>query len=317
MRSANRMSCVLVGLAMIASCTSSPLSSPGDPIDEAPRRLVVAQIGFQGIPNGLQTFANSASGEVAPLQQISGPHTELSSPRSISVVENEVLVADQGSNQLAFYLATAQGDAEPARRIAGPSTTLVSPINAVVSGAEIYTLQSDGRTLVFPAASSGNVRPRRSFRADAQFMAVDRGEIYLRTTSDDGASLPRILVFPASATGAPQPSRAITGMTGSACPGAVAVRDQEVFVTDSCGAIYVFPASADGNVSPLRVIRGSNTQLDMPQQIALSGDEIYVVDQAADQVVVFPIQGDGDIAPLRVIGGPQTGIAQPMGIAVF
>jgi hypothetical protein len=289
-------------------------------IEEAPRRVVLSQLGFQAIPNGIRTFSQTASGDVSPLQQITGPRTELSFPSAITVVGGQLLVCDQDRNDLAFYAATADGDVAPVRRIAGPSTELSFPVNAVVSNGEIYTIQGDGRVLVFPAAASGDVAPSRSFDARGPgFMAVDRGEVYVRTTTDDGASLPRIRVFPATATGTPQPSRTIIGMIGDsgACPGTLIVNNQEIFVTDRCGAIYVFPANADGLTPPLRTIRGGNTQLNMPWQIALFHNELYLVDQAADQVAVFPVQGSGDIAPTRVIHGPNTGIAQPFGVAVF
>ena len=292
-------------------------------VDEVPRRLVVAQFGFESVPTSLEVFAAAAHGDVAPLQTITGPATTLGFPFGVTVADHQILLADQGSDALTFYSITATGDVAPARRIVGPTTQLVAPIDVAVSGGEIYTTQANGRILVFPWMASGDVAPTRAFEApDSHFLAIDRGEIYVSTNVADGSGTfpPRIRVFPTTASGTPSPTRTIVGPIERlpSCLSGIAVHGGEVFVSDNCNpAIRVFPETADGLTMPTRVIQGPAAGLQVPWQVAVSGGEIYVTDQDADRVAVFPVGADGDVAPRRSIKGPTAAIAQPFGVAVF
>ena len=84
------------------------------------------------------TFKGDATGNVAPVRKIYGPHTRLKNPQAVSVdgVNGEVYVP-QG-NQLLVFPREADGDVAPIRVIEGPDTGLgagrvtIDPVHNVV-----------------------------------------------------------------------------------------------------------------------------------------------------------------------------------------
>jgi hypothetical protein len=111
---------------------------------------------------------------------------------------------------------------------------------------------------------------------------------------------------------------------------------------DGAGAGYsqsitIYPADSIGDVAPIAVISGSNTDLQLPQGIAVDTDgNIYVANDGnledvaedasryddrpradpADSITVYAPGSNGNVAPIARINGPLTGLGHPRGIAV-
>jgi hypothetical protein len=71
-------------------------------------------------------------GAVPPLRTIVGATTGLSSPDGITVIGNELLVANTTANTTTVYALDAIGDIAPLRAIAGGATRLASPPDLAV-----------------------------------------------------------------------------------------------------------------------------------------------------------------------------------------
>jgi DNA-binding beta-propeller fold protein YncE len=91
-------------------------------------KLYVASYGS----NSIQVFANagSASGNVAPAQNLSGSSTTLLQPYAVLVngATNELVVANNGSSGLRIYANadTVTGNTAPTRSVSGTSTNITS-----------------------------------------------------------------------------------------------------------------------------------------------------------------------------------------------
>jgi len=114
---------------------------------------------------GILTFKGDATGDVAPIRKIFGPHTGLKLPERLAVdaVHGEIFVP-QGDSVLVFP-RDADGDVAPIRILKGPDTQLgaasltVDPVHNLliaVNGG------SKSRILVFNRTDSGNTKPLRA-----------------------------------------------------------------------------------------------------------------------------------------------------------
>jgi hypothetical protein len=269
------------------------------------------------ITPSIEIFPTGAAGDTAPLRVISGTATTFVQLRDLAIVNNEIIVADQGANAIDVFPVTASGNVAPTRRIVGASTGLSSPAGILVVGGEIYVGEQGGVLAVFPLTASGDVAPSRTITGigEPEDMAIVGGELYV---ADAVGS--RILVFPANASGAAVPTRIIAGATtGLRTPLGLLISNGEIFVSsDQGGGITVFPQLANGDVAPLRVIIGTNTGLTGELvQMAITGGELYVTNFTARNVLVFPVNANGNVAPTRQITGPTTLLTGPTGVFAF
>jgi hypothetical protein len=74
-------------------------------------------------------------------------------------------------------------------------------------------------------------------------------------------------------------------------------------------SITEYAPGASGNASPIRTIQGANTDLDKPDDMALTPSGVlYVGNSYVSSVVEFAPNASGNATPVRVIGGPLTGL---------
>jgi hypothetical protein len=122
------------------------------------------------------------------------------------------------------------------------------------------------------------------------------GEIYMVTKGDD-----KLLVFDADAQAPTAPVRNAS-IAAYANSWGVAVRDQEVFVTnDDQDSITVFNATATGTPTFKRRIQGAATGLDLPRELVIDGTDLYVISENTKNILVFNVLDDGNVAPRRTI----------------
>jgi hypothetical protein len=168
------------------------------------------------------------------------------------------------------------------------------------SNNKVAVLNSDHAVTMYPAESSGDVRPSATIK-------IDRG----------GYNVPAGIAI------GPGDKLYVVNLLKQ-CPG------QSCFETGP-GDVAVYPADSDGNANPSAVIRGPRTQLAFPSAIAVdhSGD-IYVANGGPGKcappcgcfptgpgsVTVYAPGSKGDVKPITTIGGPNTALVRPYGLTL-
>jgi hypothetical protein len=117
-----------------------------------------------------------------------------------------------------------------------------------------------------------------------------------------------------TATSTATASATPTSTTSTATPTATATAGTGLWVASNTGTssnvtVYPLPIGSNPNISPLITITGENTQLNIPDAIALdSGGNIYVGNGSFSfsDVTVFPPGSNGNITPSRDIYGAST-----------
>jgi hypothetical protein len=139
----------------------------------------------------------------------------------------------------------------------------------------------------------------------------------------------RVLSFAADANGDVAPLARIKGpKTGILRPYGVAVDAmRNVYVVNFADgesgreSITVYAAGAHGDATPIQSISGSNTQIYIPDGIAVDDAEnIYVVNNVGPSskgsVTVYAAGASGNVAPMQEIAGSNPGIVNTSSIAV-
>jgi len=242
-------------------------------------------------------YAAGSSGDVAPVAEITGAATKLSSPSGLTVDSSgNIYVANEGSNNggldsITVYAAGSIGNAAPSKVISGAATLLDRP---------------------------GGV-------------AVDaKGNIYATSFGAEGNSSVSILVYSKDGGGNVAPSTSIDGDCAVlSCPGAIALdASANIYVTnpgniasgDESVAVFthdtVVPGYTGQCLTPAYNIFGPKTGIEQPFGIAVdSTGGIYVANQDADSVVVFQTGDNGNVAPTARIATDNE-IFAPAGVAV-
>jgi len=92
------------------------------------------------------------------------------------------------------------------------------------------------------------------------------------------------------------------------------VHDEIVVPQFFAFAILTFAGDATGNVAPVRKIFGPNTQIKLPDAVALDPihGEIYVPSDD-NRILIFPREANGDVAPIRIL---NTGSLNPNRVVI-
>lgn len=252
------------------------------------------------------------NGVAVPKRTIAGNATTLSYPRGISVVNDEIYVANDGNSNIVVFDVMATGNVPPKRTIAGGATGLSDPTQLFVFNSEIFVGNRGGSAMsVFNFNDMGDVAPKRAVSgnltalASPSGIAVDNGEIYV---AQEGAN--KVNVFPIAATGNVAPTRSFNTPNS---PTGLLVSGNEVFTTSTGNptAITVFNKTTGAQ---LRQIAGNQTGLDYyGEQCAIVGTDILCACYGNGSLVGFPVSGNGNIAPTRTISG----LTGPLGVYLY
>lgn len=143
----------------------------------------------------ITVYRKDASGNVAPLRVIQGPHTQLDWPTEIAVhpERGEIFVANDSGHAVTVYRADANGDAAPIRVLKGPKSLINHPVGVKVDlknnelwvanlgshSATVYDITANGDATPKRVIRSGPADSRGPMLANAHTLAYDsrRGQI--------------------------------------------------------------------------------------------------------------------------------------------
>jgi fibronectin type 3 domain-containing protein len=209
----------------------------GIAVDTTNNEIAVANegvaVGPPVIPASITVYGRLATGNIAPLRQIT--NASLSKPVGIWIdaVNNEILVADgtTAAEAILVFSRTANGAATPLRTISGAATMLSKTRQLILDGTsnEIYIASQGDRSVnppqfgsigVFNRLDSGNVAPKRFLQhATASFVEHPRS-IWLDLSNNElgvgDSKLNEVRVFDRLFGAAPPaPPAAPTGLTAT------------------------------------------------------------------------------------------------------
>lgn len=266
----------------------------------------------RGAPLTIAVYDRFASGNSRPKRIISGPHTELSTPRGLAIdtVNDKLLVTNEVDDEILIFPLDASGDVAP-RVIAGTATQLNTPWGIAIDTVhnELYISNNKGShsitvydlTEVYDddPAVSGNIAPLRTIQdfdpttplKYPRGIALDLRNDELIVVSQGNSA---IVVYPRTASGDTRPKRRVSGpVTGLGQPLGLALDlpNNELLVSNLSypRSITVFTRAADGNTPPLRTLTLTGTgepvflaaTTDTPEpyllQVTIRGDAIGTV----------------------------------------
>ncbi|MGB6601262.1 MAG: hypothetical protein WBE77_09285 [Candidatus Cybelea sp.] len=250
-------------------------------------KIYVANYGNGSSEIGSVTvYAAGATGNVAPIQTISGPNTRVQGPDGLALdpVNKHIYVSntDFGSSfSVTSYASRATGNIMPRATIKEHNTGLSFPAGLTLdSSGNIYVPNGNKKNItVYAAGSVGNVTPMRTISGRGHELD---GLEKLALDSSRNTYVSNLLV----------------------------------------STIVVYGAGASGIPTPIATIKGSKTELSLPWGITLDGsNNIYVANEgggpsARGIVTVYTVGANGDVAPVNTISGSNTGLAEPRGIAI-
>ncbi len=287
----------VIGVPGAQAMTTALLSNPVNMTTAPDGTLFVAN---SGAGDNILAYAPSAGGDVAPVVNLGGPDTVLSSPRTVEL--------DRSGN-----------------------------IYVVVEGRSLPPSAYPGGVLRFAAGANGDQAPAAAFPIDATtqiFTPVDLavapdGTMYVASAfagfTADPYGAGTILVFPPNAPSDSAPSRIISGpSTHIGFPRGVkldAAGRIYVLTSDSNDggtanfSVEVYPPGANGDVAPVAAIAGPATHLKGGIDMAVDAQGgVYVTEITDNAVLYFAPGANGNAAPTRTISGSNTGFASANGI---
>ena len=121
-------------------------------------------------PPSITVYPLDASGDIAPLRTIQGPHTELNWPAHLYVDTDhgELFVANDAADSVLVFRETDSGDAAPARAIRGPKPGLKNPTGLFLDpkNDELWVSNMGNHSArVFARTADGDTAPLRVIRS--------------------------------------------------------------------------------------------------------------------------------------------------------
>jgi sugar lactone lactonase YvrE len=160
-------------------------------------------------------FAAGASGNVAPIRDISGSYTQLANANAVAVdASGNIYASNYLANSIDVFASDANGNAAPTRVIEGSNTLLDGPEGIAVDRDGLWAGSSNEHFLErFAPTANGNVAPvavisgNRTRLGNVDGIAVDStGTVYASNPDNR-----RILGFTARAHGNVRPIARISG----------------------------------------------------------------------------------------------------------
>ncbi|MGB8909036.1 MAG: NHL repeat-containing protein [Candidatus Cybelea sp.] len=280
-------------IQMISGSNTGLNLSAGVAVDASGNMYVANQTGGPSRHGSVTVYAAGSTGNVTPIQTISGSKTALASPLGIALdpANGDIYVANASGDSVTIYAPGANGNIAPIGTIAGANTELNGPDGlASDENGNIYVSNfgggsnDKGSVTVFTAGSVGNVKPRQTISDPAKHYLSWPFQIALDTSlniyvanwgSNRGGG--HVTVYGAGANGMPTPIRTIGGSKTNIfnAAGVALDGDNDIYVANGTsgpsgyGSVTVYAPGKKHNVAPINTIAGSNTGLDRPAAIVI------------------------------------------------
>lgn len=284
-------------------------------------------------------FASGASGNVKPIQDISGSYTQLTNPVDIAVdASGEIYVTNAVNNVVTIYSAGATGNVAPIRDIAGSGLYYPEGIAIDPSTQDIYVANANNNTIaIYAPDANGTVPPIATIEGAATGLnspfavTLDAsGNIYVANEADGSIPGTSVTVYAAGSTGNASPTQTIFGQrTKLDVPLQLALDSNlNVYVANFTypnkgkGSLTVYARGANGNVAPTERIQGNLTKLYFPAGVAVdSSGNIYASNYhhpktAASSITVYAPSSNGNVVPISIIKGRRTDLDGARGITI-
>jgi hypothetical protein len=292
--------------------------------------------GFGSNPNSVSVYSRTASGNTAPIRNLSGPDTDLSAVGGVFVdaINNELVVGNtSGVGYITVYSpTTASGNTAPIRTLSGAATGINTPYGVFVDAVndELFVANDGAPSItVYSRTANGNTAPIRTLMGAATGLSAPFG-IFVDTVNNElvviDSGNTTITVYSRTASGNTAPIRTLSGAaTGLSFPSGVFVDtvNNELVVGDqlngvSTGALRVYSRTANGNTAPIRTISGAATGLNRPVGVVVDtvNNEILAANSDGWSVTAHARTANGNAAPLRTLVGASTLLDQPYFLAI-
>jgi LPXTG-motif cell wall-anchored protein len=270
-------------------------------------KIYIANGAWSGGTPSVTVYAADATGNVAPIQEISGVNTGFSNPCGIAVDSTYVYVSDLNGSLFLFPLA-ATGDVAPVHTYSGFG--MLFGMDLSESGD--LAIGFDSGVIVFPDVAQATGTSQQFTNAATTKWTYDvawdsSGGLYAAQSSDWTV----IYMAPGAAVG-DAPNQSMTITAASAEPYGVAVRPHtgEVLVADiNNKSITGWSGSIDGSPGGDFEFSGSGTTINPgPSGIAFGSDNrfgVVLYGSSADAVLIFDAAATGD--PMATDDGASSG----------
>jgi Putative Ig domain/SMP-30/Gluconolactonase/LRE-like region/IPT/TIG domain len=288
----------------------------------APSPAVWVANGASGADSAIKAFSLNASGDVAPIRNLSGSQTGLNRPDGMAFDSvGNLYVADADTPAVTEYQDGAYGNVAPIRTISGSATGLFAPAGiALDSAGNIYVANdASNKVTVYAASADGNADPIRTLSgASTQLnkpwgLAVDSaGHLWAANFGSNA-----LTEYAAGANGNPSPIATISGANTRLSDPLGLGQDAKgnlLVVNGSPGSVTGYAnAPPFGNKAPTFFIGGAAAQFVDPTSVDVdAANRRYVTNEHG--VNVFR---PGTSKPTAVIAsGPTSGISFPDALAV-
>ncbi|MBV9719759.1 MAG: hypothetical protein JOZ77_10590 [Candidatus Eremiobacteraeota bacterium] len=289
--------------------------------------------------DSVTVYASGATGNVRPIQEISGSKTGLSHPHDVAVDKTgNIYVVNVAPASVTVYPPGATGNVKPEATIRGASTQLEEPTGIAINPGtgDIYVSNiaggssMSGSVTIYAAGSSGDVAPLGVIQGSntrllhPNCLALDaRGNVAVTNVHlAKGYQQGWLTFYAAGSTGNIAPTRVIQGaLTKIDLPTQITLDSkQNTYLANYDGDdLTVYDAGANGNVAPIVDIHGRRTKLGSAFGVAIDrAGNIYAASGIAgnSRITVYTSGSDGNVRPVKVIAGSHTSLDFPQGIAV-
>lgn len=329
--------CSCVAAALLAGCGGSqpPIGAPGAmPQSRTHATTACPCLYVANVLYGRVTvYPLGATGNVKPIQEITGPKTRLAHPHGIAVDgSGKIYVANLAPSSVTVYAAGATGNAKPIEIISGSKTELTTPLGIALDSAngDIYVSNGEsgrselGSITAYAAGSHGDVSPIGVIQGSKTRLYYPHYIAFDATRNIEVTNYNNTVTFySARRTGNIAPVRIIAGIhTRIKDPIEVAVDSSlKTYIANAHGnSVAVYAPGASGNAAPVQYIHGGRTSLHIASGVAVDSDgNIYAGSGLFGNTSIITVYGpgsNGNVRPLGTIQGDNTGLDYPAGIAV-
>lgn len=280
--------------------------------------------------SSVNVYPVGTSGNTAPMDEIRGGRTAVSSPYGIAVNDSGTMYVANSYN-VAVYPAGTTGNHRVKRIIFGQSTGLNAPFGIALDpkNGRIYVANSQGgpsgggSVTVYSARAKGDVPPKATIEGPNTALNEPSG-IAMDTNANVYVSNlggPAINVYSSHSTGNAAPKYTIRGhQTGLAQPYQIAFdSSSNMYVANFASpySITVYAPGAKRNAAPIRTVAGAATGLDGPSGVALDASgNLYVANYYDDTITVYPAGANGNVPFTYELKGAKTDLDGPQGLAI-